>query len=90
MITINTKWEDFKTPKQWREWLDIAVIETPDCADWWSTDEGCQDCIHYDSENVWCNLAVAPASRNPVLNMLGMACCGLGYERTPKQLCLFS
>lgn len=90
MITLQSTWRDFKTPEQWREWLDIAKQQAPDAADWWDTDECCNDCRHFDRANVWCYLANAPASRNPVLNMLGMACCGAGYEKTPKQLLLWA
>lgn len=90
MIDINATWQDLKTKEQWRQWLDLAAEEAPEYADWWSTAEGCADCRHFDSENVWCNLVSAPASRNPVTGLLGMACCGLGYEPEPgTQLRLF-
>ena len=80
-ITLTSTWLDFEIPQEWRAWLDIAKKEAPDFADWWETTEACEDCLHFDEANIWCCLVKAPASRNPVLNTLGMACCGAGYEK---------
>jgi len=84
-MNLDAKWEDFKTPEQWREWLDVAAKEAPDLADWWTTAEGCEGCRYFSRHYVWCMLHRAPATRNPVLNTLGMACCGFDYMPADEQ-----
>jgi hypothetical protein len=79
-VTLNSPWPELNTPERWRQWLNIAAVEVPDSADWWSDMEGCEGCRHLDAANVWCRLRSLPASWTPVLNMLGMACCGFGHE----------
>ena len=89
-ISLKSKWEDFKKPADFRAWLDLAKSDGQGMDEYWGDLEGCEDCIQIDSENVWCKLCNAPATRNPVLNMLGMACCGAGYKCKQPQLSLFS
>jgi hypothetical protein len=88
-ITLNSPWTDLTTRESWTTWLEIALVKSPDTYDWWHTDEGCHDCIHFDAGATWCKLVELPASRNPVLNMLGMACCGMGYDNGNPQTDLF-
>lgn len=86
--SLDSKWEDLRTRDAWLEWLGIAKEENPETYDWWHTDEGCAGCVHFDADATWCNLIELPASRNPYLNALGMACCGAGYESSAPQLAL--
>ncbi len=85
-VTLKSKWEDLNTPERWRTWLDIARKENPWQADYWSDLEGCIGCRYLDEKNVWCRLVELPATRNPVLNMLGMACAGFGRDAPGEQL----
>ena len=88
-ISLKSKWEDFKKPADFVAWLALAKADGQGMDAYWGDLEGCVGCVHIDCENVWCNLCDAPATRNPILNMLGMACCGAGYEGKPDQLSLF-
>ena len=88
-ISLKSKWEDFKKPADFAAWLVLAKADGQSMDEYWGDLEGCEDCKHLDCENVWCNLCKAPATRNPVLNMLGMACCGAGHERKQGQFSLF-
>lgn len=87
-ITIDATWEELRTRESWLAWLGIAKEEAPDTYDWWHTDEGCRGCLHFDANGIWCNLVELPASRNPYLGTLGMACCGAGFESDEPQLTL--
>ena len=74
------QWEDLKTPEQWRKWLNLASKLDPELADYWKDAEGCYHCMHFDIENIWCNRISAPATYNPIIKTLGLACGGFGYE----------
>lgn len=50
-------------------------------------DETCESCIHRNA--YWCKWSELPCNYNPVLRMLGMACCGIGKE-VDNQLKLFN
>lgn len=84
-LGLNAKWADLNTPARWRAWLDLAARKAPHVAEYWGDTDGCDDCIHLDSANAWCTTCEAPATRNPVLNTLGMACCGFGFEKQGQQ-----
>lgn len=85
MLGLDAKWEELNTPERWRGWLDLAAREVPKQSELWSDLSGCDGCMHLDAANIWCDLCAAPATRNPVLNMLGMACCGIGFEKHGQQ-----
>lgn len=55
-VGLNAKWEDLNTQARWRAWLDLAMKQAPDAAEWWSDDTGCSECVHFDVANVWCGL----------------------------------
>jgi hypothetical protein len=90
VITLNSKWEEFDTAEKWRQWLDLAANSEDEVARFnarmWATDEGCRGCIHFDAENFWCRLVEHPATHNPYLNDLGMACGGLGHEESQPDM----
>jgi hypothetical protein len=89
-MRLDADWSELQTRDAWRAWLQLAKTESPKCADWWSSADSCADCRYFDAGDVWCNRVNAPATRNPVLDMLGMACCGAGYEPLPEtQLSFF-
>lgn len=87
-IHLRSNWDEFDSPEKWRRWLDIAAVEDPDCAEFWADLECCDGCRHLDEPNIWCNLVQMPASRNPILDMIGLACCGFGRDPI-GQLTLF-
>lgn len=53
----------------------------------YETDEGCVDergtCVHFSGG--WCDLMGLPTGYNPVMRMLGMACCGVGFRIKSKE-----
>jgi hypothetical protein len=85
---LKRPWEELTTREAWAEWLAVAREHNSDGFDWWSDLQGCHGCRYLDETAVWCDAVELPATRNPVLNMLGMACCGVGYESTNLQYAL--
>jgi hypothetical protein len=81
--------------ERWEEWKRLANEDGEhgrEMVAHWSTeniDEACFGCKHQDKD--WCHYSKLPCCINPVLtfphNIIGMACCGVGYE--PGQLKLF-
>ena len=45
-----------------------------------SSVETCLGCVHRNIDKNWCTYAELPCNYNPVLGMLGMECCGLGFD----------
>jgi hypothetical protein len=84
--------------ERWEEWKAKAVEgddeQGKEMVDYWAKDnidETCAGCIHRDND--WCKYAELPCNVNPVLTLqngiIGMACCGVGYQASMKQGELF-
>lgn len=79
--------------KRWEEWKVLAIEDGgQQVVDYWARDnidECCFGCKHHDGD--WCKYSELPCCVNPVLtfreNIIGMACCGVGFE--PGQLKMF-
>lgn len=86
-MKLKAKWEDLRTREAWLAWQAIAKKKAPDCYEYWTSSmhEGCEGCIHADFDAVWCKLQELPATRNPYLGCLGMACMGMGKETMGQQ-----
>lgn len=89
-IGLRSPWSRLRDRDSWTAWLAAARQRDPWMADFWSDLDGCHGCAHLDAPGVWCRLLELPATRNPVLNMLGMACCGAGFELAQEQTELFA
>ena len=83
--------------ERWAEWKEAALAEGEEgseMVDYWVKDyveETCCGCLHRDND--WCKYGELPCSVNPILTIqqgiIGMACCGAGYEAKLEQGDLF-
>ena len=83
-ITLESHWEEFDTPEKWMHWLAL-YRERENGPSGFEDLEGCLEsgkCAHLDAGNFWCRLRELPATFNPVLRDLGMACCGFGHSNS--------
>lgn len=91
-VTLKTSWVDLFPSRnkinrdRWKEWKKLCIENgDKDMVDYWTENE-CGGCEYQDDD--WCARCNLPCTVNPILtfgeNMIGMACCGLGYQN--KQL----
>lgn len=77
--TRRERWDAMKA-------LSTSVEDREDIA-WFESGEGCTDgkrtCAHFNTG--WCDKIGLPASFNPVVRGLGMACCGVGFQAKQKE-----
>lgn len=82
--------------QRWEEWKSLGMKagkRGKEMVNYWSkdnVDETCFGCKWRDGD--WCKESELPCNVNPILTIngpgiIGMACCGTGYE--PKQLDMF-
>lgn len=75
---------------RWNKWKELAIKNgDKELVEAWSSLEACDDCIHINKEEAWCNLQGLPCTVNPILSfrmgMVGMACMGAGKEKAGQQ-----
>jgi len=72
---------------RWAQWLKLARATDRDVAKLWMEIDDCTDCINRRGR-AWCDMQALPCTVNPILSfregMLGMACCGMGYQSEVK------
>lgn len=74
--------------QRWDELKQMSLsIEDRDILAEFECGEGCRDagraCVHFNAG--WCDRIGLPASFNPVVRGLGMACCGVGFQAKQKE-----
>lgn len=77
------------TPEQrklnWERWKELAKeAGKKDSLDFWTKEnlDVCNGCIHKEGD--WCKWSYLPCNYNPVLQMIGMACMGIGREESTQ------
>lgn len=71
--------------KNWEEWKRIAKEQNSiEALNWWTKDnlDVCGACIYKSGD--WCKWAELPCNYNPVTQIIGMACMGIGKEENSQ------
>lgn len=92
-ITLKSSWQELLGKDQneipesvrkerWQKWLELMAAKDSEYAAMWQNTENCDGCKHLNGS--WCDSMGLPCTINPILTlrhgMIGMACCGAGYE----------
>lgn len=74
-----------------QRWEAYKKVIGKSMADFWSTHEGCEGCVHLDSKSSWCKDMGLPCQVSSFwgFTALGMACSGAGYKAEQPELNLF-